>query len=722
MKGFRKSNSFLLSLILFWGLGFFLWWRPVEIPLEIIYRTLALLSMQALLHVLLQKFFPERMRFLHFALAFPISVLIGTVNVPFASFSYLLVGIWLGSSYQLPKLFLWVLLSFLPEAVLWGLLQKGIQGIPFPLGADPILFDWSAFQQQLILIVSLPFLVSLALSFNQPRRTVVAPVASAFMSKPKLGDANEEKSSTGPIPSIQTPPATGRRSIVSDEEPSLSSVMSMGSGPSDLGGILESIVFFMSKNFKSYSALGLLSFDDGRTFVINASISKSSFFRNDVLVYPGSGIVGDAIREPKGFMSGNIKGYPSKLEYYSRADEVGSIIISRVLDDDTHKVMGLLVVDNNSLNGFRSEDKDLLNRFSVVASKLISNARMRKVLETTAHQGETIYQISKLLAAENYTRGVLGVLIDNLRTVFDADRLIICDFVADKASGRVLKIAGEGGDLKEGLLFPIDDPLSLYGMVFVHKTEYLEAGVLRENRYRFHKTEEKEHAPAEVLVAPLLDESSNILAVIGLESNSPGRFETRSIVLLQTILANASSALTRANLFTKLERQATIDGLTKVPNHRHFQDTLDKYLAKHQQLKKPLGLLLMDIDHFKKFNDTYGHPVGDKVLQVVAATIARTIRVNDFVARYGGEEFVVVIDAEPGLILQMAERIRVAIETQSLDHEGKELKVTVSIGASFYPLDATTKKDLIEFADQAMYKSKESGRNRVTLWSQRTGG
>lgn len=721
MKGFRKTSAYLVVLVLFWGLGLFFWWHPIDISIAAMHKALALLALQAVLHGVLQKFLPEKVRYLHFALAFPISVLIGTVNTPFASLSYLLAGVWLGTSYTLPKLLLWVLLSFVPEVTLWGLLNKGIQGIPFPLGVDPILFDWEAFQQQWLLILALPFLVSASLSLNQQRRVVATPTASNFL-KPKENETPDEKSPTSSIPVQNIPPSTGRHSIVSEDEPSLSSAMSMGSGPSDLGGILESIVFFMSKNFKSYSALGLLSFDDGRTFVINASNSKSSFFRNDVLVYPGSGIVGDAIREPNGFMSGNLKGYPSKLEYYTRADEVGSIIISRVLDDDTHKVMGLLVVDSNSLNGFRSEDKDLLNRFSIVASKLISNARMRKVLETTARQGETIYQISKLLAAENYTRGVLGVLIDNLRTVFDADRLIICDFVADKAAGRVLKIAGEGGDIKEGLLFPIDDPLSLYGMVFVHKTEYLEAGVLRENRYRFHKAEQKEHAPAEVLVAPLLDESSNILAVIGLESNSAGRFETRSIVLLQTILANASSALTRANLFTKLERQATIDGLTKVPNHRHFQDTLDKYLAKHQQLKKPLGLLLMDIDHFKKFNDTYGHPVGDKVLQLVAATIARTIRVNDFVARYGGEEFVVVIDAEPNLILQMAERIRVAIETQSLDHEGKELKVTVSIGASCYPLDATTKKDLIEFADQAMYKSKESGRNRVTLWSQRTGG
>ena len=296
--------------------------------------------------------------------------------------------------------------------------------------------------------------------------------------------------------------------------------------------------------------------------------------------------------------------------------------------------------------------------------------------------------------------------------------MIVCDFSAEQGKGRILKLAGEAGDVHEGMLFQVDDPYCLYGMAFINKIEYLETEVLRENRYRFAKDEKPEFSPAEVMVAPLMDDHGNTVAVIGLETNQTGTFQKRSIVLLQTIMANASSALTRAQMYTKLEKQATIDGLTKVPNHRHFQETLDKVVTRCTQAKRPFGLLLMDIDHFKKFNDTYGHPVGDKVLQLVAATVAKTIRPNDFVARYGGEEFTVIIDTEPSLLQQAAERIREAIEAQGLEQDGEILKVTVSIGAACFPLDAMTKKELIEMADQAMYHSKKSGRNRVSLWSQ----
>ena len=172
-------------------------------------------------------------------------------------------------------------------------------------------------------------------------------------------------------------------------------------------------------------------------------------------------------------------------------------------------------------------------------------------------------------------------------------------------------------------------------------------------------------------------------------------------------------------MYTEMEKLATIDGLTQIANHRKFQDILTQELERSQRYNSPLTLLLLDIDHFKKFNDTYGHPVGDLVLQQVAKALQGSIRTTDYCARYGGEEFVVVlIQADEIQSRVLAERIRAAVENLQIPNENQVLRVTVSIGSATCPSDAGTKQELIDNADKAMYFSKQGGRNRVSYFSQ----
>lgn len=702
--------------------GFLLWLTPQQLPLQGEMLTLASIALQLGFGWLFSRFLLRDrngktalggvLAFL--GLAYPLCIVNGHIIEPENLVFYLVAVVWVSAGLTWYKAVLAALLALVPEVFQWMNIHYSLLRPypPLPGNADPLLFDWTSFEEHLLSSTGLVILLAVMLARLKSHRVV--GFKGALPSSVAKNQASGT-SGTGP----ETQPTLSFQPSSSVQVPQVDASLAKNiEENADLRGILESIVFFMSKNFKAHSALGLLSLDEGHTFVINAKFSKSQYIKDNVLIYQGSGIVGKAITEPNGFMTGSVKTYPDKVEYYSKLEEVNSIIISRILDDDTRKVIGLLVVDSPNIRAFEDGDKELLNRFSVVASKLISNARMRKIMESTSKQNEIVYEISKLLTNERYTRGVIGVLIENLRKVFDADRLIVCDFSPEDGKGRVLKLAGESGDVEEGMLFQLDDPFCLYGMAFINKIEYLETDVLRENRYRFRKDEKAEFSPLEVMVAPLLDDQGHAMVVIGLESNKQGCFHKRSIVLLQTIMANASTAITRAQAFTRLEKQATMDGLTKIPNHRHFQETLDKVIQKYNQERRPFGLLLMDIDHFKKFNDTYGHPIGDKVLQLVAATVAKTIRPNDFVARYGGEEFTVILDSDPAQLAQAAERIREAIEAQALSHDGNALKVTVSIGASCFPLDGTTKKELIELSDQAMYHSKKSGRNRVTIWSQ----
>ncbi|HEX3019818.1 MAG TPA: GGDEF domain-containing protein, partial [Chitinispirillaceae bacterium] len=183
------------------------------------------------------------------------------------------------------------------------------------------------------------------------------------------------------------------------------------------------------------------------------------------------------------------------------------------------------------------------------------------------------------------------------------------------------------------------------------------------------------------------------------------------------LIENAAVAFTRAVLYQKMELLATTDGLTGLNNHRHFQEILSKELERARRYKRSLSLLLMDIDHFKSFNDTYGHPVGDLVLKEISLCIQKSIRTNDIPARYGGEEFTVIIpETNQANAMIIAERVRSTIEKHIIMSLEKQLRVTVSIGCASYPNQASSQQELIDFADKALYYSKGHGRNQANAY------
>ncbi|MDW8106172.1 MAG: diguanylate cyclase [Armatimonadota bacterium] len=164
----------------------------------------------------------------------------------------------------------------------------------------------------------------------------------------------------------------------------------------------------------------------------------------------------------------------------------------------------------------------------------------------------------------------------------------------------------------------------------------------------------------------------------------------------------------------RLQSLAITDGLTGLHNHRAFQEHLEKQFNIALRDSRPLSLILIDVDHFKQYNDTFGHQAGDEVLRQVAQILREQVRDDDFVARYGGEEFVVVLpnlDAERAAAI--AERIRYAIQ-----HAIWKLRpVTASFGVASLQPDMETHRELVEAADKALYHAKRSGRNRVAIWS-----
>lgn len=165
----------------------------------------------------------------------------------------------------------------------------------------------------------------------------------------------------------------------------------------------------------------------------------------------------------------------------------------------------------------------------------------------------------------------------------------------------------------------------------------------------------------------------------------------------------------------RLERLSITDGLTNLYNHRHFQDELAKHFSESERYDRPLSLALIDIDYFKKVNDTWGHATGDAVLKVVAKLFSESVRETDLVARYGGEEFAVIMpETTLEHAMTFAEQIRALVERTPIETDQGDIRVTVSIGLSSVPHpQIETPVALIEDADQALYRAKESGRNQV---------
>jgi diguanylate cyclase (GGDEF)-like protein len=163
------------------------------------------------------------------------------------------------------------------------------------------------------------------------------------------------------------------------------------------------------------------------------------------------------------------------------------------------------------------------------------------------------------------------------------------------------------------------------------------------------------------------------------------------------------------------EELASRDGLTGLYNHRMFYSLLKDEIVRTQRFKRPVSLLMLDIDHFKRVNDTYGHQAGDAILKGLSILLMKQARAVDRVCRYGGEEFMVILpETDTAVAMNIAERLRAEVERQPFGiNGGKTAGITVSIGVATYPQQVDSLEALVKAADDALYAAKQGGRNRV---------
>jgi len=249
---------------------------------------------------------------------------------------------------------------------------------------------------------------------------------------------------------------------------------------------------------------------------------------------------------------------------------------------------------------------------------------------------------------------------------------------------------------------------------------------LRSGRMRWRRASQSEvHCthfsgkPPENYICLPLAAHGETLGMVYVECGSSGiaAMVDANLRALQQMVELASMRIAGLNLSSILAHQSIRDSLTNLFNRRFMEIALDRELRRAVRHKKPLAVLMLDIDHFKQLNDTYGHDAGDAVMREVAAVMRQAVRSEDTVCRYGGEEFVVILpELSTDDALARAESIRDMVSELRLYHRGEALReVTISIGVALYPQNGESPDQLVITADRALYEAKHLGRNRVVL-------
>ncbi len=293
-----------------------------------------------------------------------------------------------------------------------------------------------------------------------------------------------------------------------------------------------------------------------------------------------------------------------------------------------------------------------------------------------------------------FQQDVLAQLFDGLYITDTNRRITYWNAAAEKMTG-FSKEEVLGKCCSDNILMHINDegeqlctigcPLSLSMQTGKHQ----EADVFlhHKNGYRM---------PVKVRVSPLTDTEGNIVGAV-------------------EVFTDNTSELEKTNRISELEQLALWDELTQLPNRRHLQQLLEMRFAEFERTGATFGLAVIDIDHFKRVNDTYGHDAGDRVLQIVAQTMNHSKRAYDIVGRWGGEEFLLIAPSiNSSQLHSLMNRLRMLVEKSRYTCENKQLNITVSLGGAVV-CNGDTPHTLFKKADHMLYESKEGGRNRVNI-------
>ncbi|MBD1401713.1 diguanylate cyclase [Pelovirga terrestris] len=430
----------------------------------------------------------------------------------------------------------------------------------------------------------------------------------------------------------------------------------------------------------------------------------------------GSGLLG-VLKERTEFALAPYPASAPALPYYPDAPHPGSFYACRIGSDPTLEKNAssapLLCVDRPSREPWSKVEIAMIKRTGEqIATSLNLHGELlladfeRKVLQQS-------FNGLKVLNSSLTLDSVYRAAAAALRMIVAADLIGFGKICGDMVE--LQHLDGDGSFSTDPQRYPLDD--SLIGQAVKYRCILPDGG------------ENKQRTPV-INGLPLFDNFSSILAIPLVQDRLPvsgilliagrknGLFSRRCRDLIEMISAQVAIKVELAGSHEQINQLTVTDGLTGIANRRAFERALEVMHQRALRRESAFSLIICDIDLFKKINDTCGHPFGDQVIRQVAAEMKAVVRSGDLAARIGGEEFAVLLeDTDSKGAAEVAERLRDRVEKKQLRHQGVLWPVTISIGVAAFPGDTGDTEKLINYADQALYRAKESGRNRTVVWS-----
>ncbi len=350
-----------------------------------------------------------------------------------------------------------------------------------------------------------------------------------------------------------------------------------------------------------------------------------------------------------------------------------------------------------------------------------------KVYKFLYNQMEVLYSVGQRITANLNRKNIYKIIAEEIKNLIQCDVLQI-SLINDEKKTLEYKLCMKLEDKLEMPPINLDDENRFGVYAINHKQEILINDLKREYYKYFNNFEEFIEKLAEeqsrtlerfsqsLIFVPIMIDSK-VIGVIGVQAYEKNAFTLKDVNTLKVLSTYVGIALENSRLYKEIKYRANYDVLTKIFNRREALRKSEKIYNKVKKYYDSYWVMMVDVDNFKKINDTYGHQVGDKVLASIAKVIKESIRECDIVGRYGGEEFIVIVKDDKNSYLKIAERIRNNVENTVINiGENEIIKVTSSIGIT--KMDATDKtfQQIISEADKALYEAKNSGKNKVVAY------
>ncbi|HLB94851.1 MAG TPA: diguanylate cyclase [Nitrospiria bacterium] len=438
-------------------------------------------------------------------------------------------------------------------------------------------------------------------------------------------------------------------------------------------------------------------------------------------ILPGRGLIGWIAQERRPVRLGHFEAHREGLIEYLTAPsasggKVQSILALPLASEEV--LEGMVVVDSPKEDAFSEEDEHLLVLVSRQILQALHDLRDRQRMQSKAMEFSTLLDVSRALSSKLDLGHRLETMADKVHQIIPYDHCFVFLVEAGERRARLAVVRGyEQTKLA-------DEPVTLHdgfiSLIVKNRQPFLFTD-LHERHRRIRLFPSGCHiklSPASFLGLPMIAQD-RIIGIFVISSQQPDAFDGHHKDFLEALCHQAALSVSDAQLHDEVARLATSDGLTGVANHRRFQERLAEECERQTRHQGTFSLIMLDVDHFKRINDSFGHPVGDQVLKRLAGILVSMMRKIDTVARYGGEEFAVLLpNAGRREAAKLADRIRKAVEESRFEIGPTPIPVTVSLGVATFPEDTLLRQELLEAADQALYAAKKAGRNRTCLYSE----